>query len=692
MPRKTQLFLANFDPPALPAGRSFSEVLAAMNTLLATASPWVRAEAAPVTLPVLVARPGLFGPVELADVGTRLTDLLALSASHGDWAIVGGTLEWRQGGATRRVVPILHDGAVAALLADAPAGVDVDAELATVSNVALDPVRTLATIVVDEVHLAVELDPAGGAIAAYSAVGISGVDLHVVLETRSQARGVPRGHVARELGYVFVCGHEQLVRSVQPVDPRAPGRTIAHPDVDPYPVPPRTRLIAGASFSAVGADGGHAWSGPLALPDDPPDGGASSQSVASSTGAMAALTGETIVGHAREVGGAQALPDDNLLVIEQAFHPTADELARLAENAVDAPAAMNDELRAYALEALMKLPDKHLTSRSATLIVREKGLGTWYSFFAPRGQDRVIAIAIPGKARRLYANFTIASGDKLFMSLQRALHPGWGLESHFAGSIADQASARMTEQLFLKHTVRHEFGHAVDHQIWFTEKLASQPKFGGWGAYSDDREAWLRDMILCAANDEGVGLTHLTARTYFGVDVYGALLVAAEQVEGAPGLTERSLRQKSKERFASGLLDAVTAERPGGVWDKVKLLGEPALRVLRRVCLALDVAFKLPFWRPDGGGVVLDGRIFHLDLQGSPQSYLAAARAHRLSNYQFSNASEWFAESYSFYFDTPEDRGRYLREVGAPLAADWFRENLDMGGALLTDTGLKAIT
>ena len=91
MPRKTQLFLANFDPPALPAGRSFSEVLAAMNTLLATASPWVRAEAAPVTLPVLVARPGLFGPVELADVGTRLTDLLALSASHGDWAIVGGT-------------------------------------------------------------------------------------------------------------------------------------------------------------------------------------------------------------------------------------------------------------------------------------------------------------------------------------------------------------------------------------------------------------------------------------------------------------------------------------------------------------------------------------------------------------------------------------------------------------------------
>ena len=62
-----------------------------------------------------------------------------------------------------------------------------------------------------------------------------------------------------------------------------------------------------------------------------------------------------------------------------------------------------------------------------------------------------------------------------------------------------------------------------------------------------------------------------------------------------------------------------------------------------------------PFTYDDGGPVRAGGRIYMVDEYGDWVSYLAVARDHAVSNYQFAASNEWFAEAYAAYYNPEKD-------------------------------------
>ncbi len=68
-------------------------------------------------------------------------------------------------------------------------------------------------------------------------------------------------------------------------------------------------------------------------------------------------------------------------------------------------------------------------------------------------------------------------------------------------------------------------------------------------------------------------------------------------------------------------------------------------------------------------------------------SYLAEARQNAVSNYQFSTATEWFAEAYAAFYDPKATTASALNDA----TRNWFLKNLGApptGGAAAADGDL----
>ncbi|MBL9103713.1 MAG: hypothetical protein JNL82_22390 [Myxococcales bacterium] len=701
MARKTAVCMTMVAPDELATAaplEMFAEVRATMDAVvIGLQAPARRARfAGAEVLPVLALRSQLFGRRSLEDVRRMLAGLVGWSADHPEWLVIGGTLEWT-GVATRlRVTPVLYGGVVRRLLVDAPAGADVVTQLELGDEVRGRVDRNLAVVTIEEVVIAVEVDPDGlaGQTAYMRGHGGVGVDLHVVLRPPAGGSGVPRGHVGRDGGYVAVCHADPALAGVV--------RTtlMQHPDEEMTPRETVARLRrAPGGFEWLGAPGVYLWSEACVLPAEPPGDELRAQPLAASAGGLAALGGAAEADHADDVTAQMMEP---LPPLEGLFAPTKQQVAALkAEDDVTAE-ALGDELRAATIAVWSGLPPEHVAGAQLDLVYRDVGRGQMESLY---DGERAIRITVPFKARAIYMRMPLSVVDWMYMRMKgrAAADSCWGRSG------SDRQLPHMELKL-LAHTVRHELAHAICPVIGWEERRSALPQFGGWW-HTKSHNDWIEAMIRGAAKDAGLvlgpkppppsgsgpkNLPEDPVYALFGMPwdrgtLFHALNTACKKDEAGPPAT--AIKAATRGQYAGGLYEHVRTNKAGTIWDEVvkAAVNEPRVpAIFERVCRALDQALRSPWWTVDGGGVVLDGRIYQRDYHGDNYSYLREAHARRVSNYQFANPSEWFAEAYAFYFAGPEGDGNVLRSFDA-ANADWFRDNLGPNGALLAPNGLRAL-
>jgi hypothetical protein len=200
-----------------------------------------------------------------------------------------------------------------------------------------------------------------------------------------------------------------------------------------------------------------------------------------------------------------------------------------------------------------------------------------------------------------------------------------------------------------ERTMRHETGHAVDYKIgWRASAEPGTSKRGGWKTYTSQPYAAI-DMVADAA----AAISGLTARQQ--ADVVAD--IAASMVN----------------RTTTGLMTRVRA-RPwyAGLTAPVQraVIDDPTFN-------AVTVGLTEPWKKEDGGGMHLGIHIYQEGYTPNWVRYEHAARARRVSEYQFSKPGEWFAEAYAWYY-APDDRGIGMKlNDKDPDTKQWFDANVD---------------
>jgi len=183
-------------------------------------------------------------------------------------------------------------------------------------------------------------------------------------------------------------------------------------------------------------------------------------------------------------------------------------------------------------------------------------------------------------------------------------------------------------------TIRHEAAHAVDQEMhWSTGSEPRKLERGGWEIYGDQYKKCADKMV-----DDSGGAIKTTLTPPQRTDVVNEMANAMESrtVQGLEG----GIRNLA---WFAGLKAA----------HKKELLSDRALS-------ALEVGLTQPWFKAEGGGVPLGSKkhIYQESYLKEWVSYSYEARKLRgLSDYQFRDPWEWFAEVYAFYYD-PDPRGR----------------------------------
>jgi hypothetical protein len=201
----------------------------------------------------------------------------------------------------------------------------------------------------------------------------------------------------------------------------------------------------------------------------------------------------------------------------------------------------------------------------------------------------------------------------------------------------------------IKWTIRHEVGHPVERQVDWAA-LSTEPRFGGWQTFVQPTEL---------------------------LELAGRILGHA----GFSGAEQRTIEDDGGDRLSAALLTLLAADRTDkpldGFVDRWATQDDEFRRRLTTAVGFVQAALAQPWTLPDGGAsrLAIGPRVYHFSPGDTWVSYLEQQRTqHAVSNYQFSDPWEWFAEAYAAYNDPAANSG--ARNRLHPDARTWFANNL----------------
>ncbi|MBA3242259.1 MAG: DUF4157 domain-containing protein [Acidobacteria bacterium] len=183
----------------------------------------------------------------------------------------------------------------------------------------------------------------------------------------------------------------------------------------------------------------------------------------------------------------------------------------------------------------------------------------------------------------------------------------------------------------IRQTIVHETGHAVDQQLgWSLSAEPAKPERGGWKSYGGVHADVAKDMV----DDSNAGIkTKLTVprRT----DVETQMASAMNTSNAAP---------------LSGNISGLAWFGALAAADKTAVLDDRAIA-------AIGIGLNQPYFLAADGGEHLGDHIYQESYNPTWVRYRHEARSRLLTQYQFRDEGEWFAEAYEFYY-RPDARGR----------------------------------
>jgi hypothetical protein len=304
------------------------------------------------------------------------------------------------------------------------------------------------------------------------------------------------------------------------------------------------------------------------------------------------------------------------------------------------------------------IPPEHKRSHTK---LRRILRGTSHEHASNYDQEKeIITINVPFKWKGDFLRKSKTACDKWLVRLASSKTTDKG--SFLAKSPATRAAMR-NDNMF-EWVIRHEFGHSVDKLIQFTNRFAGDPLFGGWVRYPKNNPALLRDILI----DLGVDtLLRSNALLQDPIFLRFTTLLAMDDGTWRTANVIQGLRQKVKVALQS------VAPAMRGFWQGAH----------RLIHYAVDDPWL------EGNQVqhtVVNGRryLFNSDYK-TWYSCSDSAFSNRISNYQFSSPSEWFAETYAAW----RGAGTAFKDLLIPPGGanrnqdvvDWFNECLvDYGG------------
>ena len=186
----------------------------------------------------------------------------------------------------------------------------------------------------------------------------------------------------------------------------------------------------------------------------------------------------------------------------------------------------------------------------------------------------------------------------------------------------------------IRGTAHHEVAHAVDEAIgWSTGPEPARPQRGGWHVYGANYNTCATAMV---ADSNGAIQTTLNVAQRNDVVSEMATAMGNRSVAGMDG------RIRNLPWFA-GLAEPVRTSVPND-----------------RALAALGIGLNQPWFNAAGGGEHLGPHVYQESYANSWVRYRHAARARKVSLYQFRDPRDWFAEAYRFYY-MPDSRGRGMK-------------------------------
>jgi len=186
------------------------------------------------------------------------------------------------------------------------------------------------------------------------------------------------------------------------------------------------------------------------------------------------------------------------------------------------------------------------------------------------------------------------------------------------------------EESDIRETALHEIGHAVDERMgWSSGPEPARPTRGGWTIYRADYRRCAGDMVT----DSGGAISALpnAQRT----------AVIAEMATAMGNRRAAGLKRAIRNLAWFGGLAAATQKA---------VLADKALK-------AIKVGLNEPWFKAKNGGEHLGDHTYQESYRNLWVRYDHAARARKVSKYQFRGPRDWFAEAYMYYY-LPDKRGR----------------------------------
>ncbi len=217
------------------------------------------------------------------------------------------------------------------------------------------------------------------------------------------------------------------------------------------------------------------------------------------------------------------------------------------------------------------------------------------------------------------------------------------------GAFTDAGDPLRNTNLF-DVTVLHEIGHRVDPLVNATGGYCTTADGGSWKKLDAGKVAGL---MVTASGSEISKWSDAKQKK----DIMSAL-TAYVNAGAAANLDVRF--------NAMSFMSSLSAAEKKKIIDKLRK--DPMV-----VALEQGVSGA---WAKPNGGTDLNGTIYQQSYRGDWTSYATAARARKMSTYQFRAPEEWFAEAYSAYYAPGTKKGELLGKKDAKTK-QWFDKTVD---------------